>query len=174
MVRSRLARLPDPPSPRKAIGMTPTERFWTKVEKRGSYECWPWLGSLTYKGYGQFMLTRRQMVPAHRFAYESMIGPIPDDLTIDHLCRNKPCCNPIHMQPVTRGENARRGNLGLRRTVCYHGHPMTPENTVYWGTNRHGRPDRRCRTCALEKSRRNQSRRVEANRLRAERIRNGA
>ena len=91
------------------------ERFWSKVDRRGLDECWEWLGAKLVKGYGHFFLggTRqegnRRWVLAHRFAYEELVGPIPDGLDLDHLCRNVGCCNPAHLEPVSRSVNLLRG-----------------------------------------------------------------
>jgi hypothetical protein len=115
---------------------TPVERFWAKVDKTES--CWVWLGTGTPKGYGQFAPNRRH-VYAHRYAYELTRGPIAEGMTIDHLCRNRGCVNPDHMEVVTRGENTRRADnrrtcshcgasttaQHLRRHVAAH-HPTTP------------------------------------------------
>jgi len=87
----------------------PTERFWPKVEKRGPDECWLWLAGRA-DGYGMFRLDSQTPIRAHRFAYQTVIGPIPAGFTIDHLCRNPLCVNPAHMEAVTRSENIRREN----------------------------------------------------------------
>lgn len=85
---------------------SPGERFWAKVDHTPT--CWIWSGSRDGKGYGLFWDGDRQ-VRAHRFAYELLREPIPDGLTIDHLCRVTSCVNPDHMEVVTVSENVRRG-----------------------------------------------------------------
>jgi len=93
-------------------------------------------------GYGTVSVDERK-VYAHRYAYERLIGPIPDGLVIDHLCRNRACCNPWHLDVVPQRVNILRGErAGLRVTECKHGHKYTPENTY---TNTRGY--RVCRTC---------------------------
>lgn len=94
------------------------ERFWQKVEK--SDGCWEWRGAFRGPGeYGRIRHEGRQL-QAHRVSYEINVGPIPEGLTLDHLCGNRPCVNPAHLEPVTAGENARRYMLG--RTHCKWGH----------------------------------------------------
>lgn len=109
-------------------------RFWKKVElatKDGS--CWPWRASLSTSGYGLFRYEGRQQ-SAHRVAYRLFTGPIPDGLQLDHLCRNRTCCNPAHLEPVTQQENMRRGSLSLHYercralTHCRRGHPLSGVN----------------------------------------------
>jgi len=89
-------------------GLPVEERFWGKVQRCDAEECWPWLEGTTSDGYGRFGITSEEVVGAHRFAYELIVGPIPAGLTIDHLCRNILCCNPAHMETVTNSENVRR------------------------------------------------------------------
>jgi len=119
------------------------DRFWAKVDRRGPDECWEWQGGRTMGGYGRFEMPgqRGRGTGAHRVAYQLLVGPIPDGLTLDHLCRNKPCVNPAHLEPVTAEENLRR--QGRTRTVCRNGHPRTPENIVVW------QGVRRCRPCRM-------------------------
>lgn len=105
--------------------------------------CWIWTGGRQSAGYGRLSFGARTL--AHRAVYELLVGPIPEGLTLDHLCRVPLCVNPDHLEPVTRGENVLRGN-GLsaqraRQTHCIHGHEFTPENT---GLNGRGR---RCLMC---------------------------
>lgn len=82
-------------------------RFWANTEKAGPEECWVWRGTLSSDGYASMSLNRKK-TRAHRFAYELLVGVIPEGLTLDHLCLNKVCVNPAHLEPVTFGENARR------------------------------------------------------------------
>jgi hypothetical protein len=128
-------------------------RFWIKVKIGLPDECWEWQARKDKHGYGVFSLTHSQRVLAHRFAYESKIGPIPAGLTIDHLCRNHPCCNPAHMEPVTIGENVRRGmsaqiEATRRRAIthCPQGHPYDAENTYITPSGA-----RACKTCRLKR-----------------------
>ena len=89
---------------------TAEERFWPKVDKTET--CWIWIGAIGTGGYGNFWVGPDRLsdrMRAHRFAYESMVGPIPEGLDLDHLCRNRACVNPAHLEPVTRRVNLRRG-----------------------------------------------------------------
>ena len=122
----------------------PEIRFWAKVEKTDG--CWLWLGTRDRDGYGSFRGSRSdEKVRAHRWSYERYVGPIPDGLTIDHLCRNPSCVNPEHMEPVTKGENTLRGNgapaRNARKTHCNRGHPFDEANTRIW------KGKRACREC---------------------------
>lgn len=75
-------------------------------------DCWVWQGDLNRNGYGTFRVKgRRKMV--HRVVYQHLIGPIPPGLILDHKCRNRACCNPFHLEPVTVQENTRRGEARL-------------------------------------------------------------
>lgn len=116
-----------------------TERFAEFVDVTDS--CWIWTGSVTDRGYGSSKRDGRT-VAAHRWVYEEMRGPIADGMTLDHLCRNKRCVNPDHLEPVTRGENVRRHTR--LTTTCPAGHDYTPENT------RINDGKRRCRACQRE------------------------
>lgn len=85
------------------------ERFWNKVNKTET--CWLWTGTRTQGGYGRLRVNGQLWV-AHRYAYERLVGPIPAGLVLDHLCRERSCVRPGHLEPVTFTENVRRGNGG--------------------------------------------------------------
>jgi hypothetical protein len=117
------------------------ERFWLKVENSPT-GCWIWIGSRSRLGYGNFW-----HVLAHRFAYELLISSIPVGLELDHLCRNRACVNPTHLEPVTRKQNMERAT-NASKEICPAGHPYTPENTYMQNGSRH------CRQCNNEAGRR--------------------
>ena len=123
------------------------ERFWQKVDRRGLDECWPWRGALTNGGYGHFSVTNKSVM-AHRWAYEYEVGPVPDGLQLDHLCRTRVCVNLRHLEPVTGKVNILRGDSpsakNARKTHCKRGHEFTSDNTYVW---RGG--ERKCRECIL-------------------------
>jgi HNH endonuclease len=120
----------------------PEDRFWPKVEK--TIDCWTWIGGKSSAGYGMFWDGTRRVF-AHRYAYELLIGPIPNGLQMDHLCRVRACVNPAHLEPVTQRVNILRGEgfhkFQLAKTCCPKGHTYTPENTYVWKNTR------RCREC---------------------------
>ena len=137
------ARFPSRPN------RTVEERFWEKVEVSDE-GCWNWLAH-TADGYGVFWEHKR-LVKAHRFSYELHVGPIPNGLELDHLCRNRACVNPDHLEPVTHSVNVLRGIAPLHRlskTHCPHGHPYSGDNLYISPSNR-----RYCRTCTRERMRR--------------------
>ena len=97
--------------PVRVLGRPDADRFWEKVDTSG--ECWRYTGAKNDKGYGKFWKgSEKRLVQAHRFAFEDQVGLIPDGLQLDHLCRNPACVRPDHLEPVTSGENTRRGNAG--------------------------------------------------------------
>ena len=121
--------------------------FWEKVALVGNAcECWLWKGVLSHNGYGRFSIGRGKKAQAHRWAYESIIGPIPDGLHLDHLCRVRSCVNPYHLEPVTNRENILRGEgptaVNSRAKECPKGHPYSGENLIV----QHG-TGRLCREC---------------------------
>lgn len=107
--------------------------------------CWQWTGAVTSRGYGSAAHEGRTW-STHRLAYELLVGPIPAGLQIDHLCRNRRCCNPEHLEPVTGRENVRRACEG--QTHCAQGHPLAGRNLVI--RIRYGNERRLCRLCHIE------------------------
>lgn len=97
---------------RLTSGTDPVERFWSLVTKTEG--CWFWTGRVERTGYGRLNLTGGRRVLVHRFSYEMAAGPILHGLTIDHLCRERTCVNPSHMEVVTRAENTRRAQAHIR------------------------------------------------------------
>lgn len=131
-------------------------RFVEKIDY--SSECWTWSGSLDTSGYGLFR--DGKLWKAHRWAWTRTVGPIPPRMQIDHLCRNRACVNPDHMEVVTQRENMRRGTgfsaRNARKTHCPQGHEYTPDNTVIFPSQP---TSRRCLTCTRKWSRESERRR---------------
>ena len=133
--------------------IAPAERVLRRVSTREPDECWKFLGSTDKNGYGQVGVkidgkatTRR----AHRLVYEFLVGPIPDGLVIDHLCREPGCVNPAHLEAVTPRENIMRGEgVAAKHAAtshCPQGHLYDEGNTYI-----HPMGKRYCRTCARER-----------------------
>lgn len=147
---------------------TPLERLLRFVDRNHvGTGCWEWTGSTNGVGYGQLgkgevMGTRY----AHRIAWMLFVGAIPEGADLDHLCRNRGCVNPAHLEPVTRAENLRRGDTNgakKRLTHCPKGHPYDGENLYLPpARGRHVHGGRECRACrvARDKARHARQRRV--------------
>jgi len=108
-------------------------------------DCWEWTGAIQSRGYGCVGYSGKTTL-THRLSYELLVGPIPEGLHIDHLCRNRACCNPGHLEAVIQGVNTLRGvsfsAINATKTHCRHGHEYTADNTY---TDKRG--SRSCRTC---------------------------
>jgi hypothetical protein len=119
--------------------------------------CWNWVRYVNKQGYAINGTHKAGTRKAHRWYWELVYGKLPDDLDIDHLCRNRRCVNPAHLEPVTRGENQRRGvspwGQNAQKTHCVNGHELTGDN-IYPSSHRPTRPEsRECRLCARERAR---------------------
>lgn len=129
-------------------------RFWMKVRVAPANECWEWLASRDRHGYGKFKPVSRTWTLAHRASYRLHVGPIPDGLVLDHLCRNTSCVNPGHLEAVTQVENMRRGVFpNSLKTECPQGHPYNEENTAVRGGRRFCLACRRAKHAARDRSR---------------------
>lgn len=115
------------------------ERIMAKVGRNRLTGCWVWLGAVNDRGYGQLRIHDR-VYYTHRLVYAAHHGTIPSGFHVDHLCPDKSCCNPSHLEAVQPAENARRA----RRMHCKRGHPLWGENVQRITT----RPGKRvCRAC---------------------------
>lgn len=123
------------------IRTDPTRRFYASVSPGADSGCWLWIGARDFKGYGVFYLNGKKQ-RAHRVSWRLAGGDVPAGMELDHLCRNRRCVNPGHLDLVTHQENMRR-SVRARFTTCPNGHELTAENTRW----QEGGRRRRCRTC---------------------------
>jgi hypothetical protein len=135
--------------------ITPPPRLDGRVQVT-SAGCWEWMKYRTHQGYGAGTFNGSGGTLVHRWAYETLVGPVPPGLEIDHLCGNRACCNPEHLEAVPHSVNVARGRRA-QQTHCIHGHEFTPENTK---VDRLGR--RQCRECKRISERRRYRRNVAA------------
>lgn len=122
------------------------DRLMSKVNKTDT--CWLWTGQQTYNGYGTFVFRKTSKIKgqgAHRAVYRTLVGEIPEGLTLDHLCRVRLCVNPDHLEPVTMAENVRRSPRATSPT-CKYGHFYKEQSPYYIK-----RGARRCHTCHATK-----------------------
>lgn len=147
------------PKGNPGLSRTDTDaRFAAFVNKRGPTavglpgRCWVWRSTLNPGGYG-VMIVRGRKWMAHRWAYERFVGPIPEGLTLDHLCRRPGCVNPRHLEPVTMHENTKRAptqvtTINAAKTHCIHGHPFEGFNLIIRADGK----SRECRTCVYDRN----------------------
>lgn len=134
------------------------DSFWQRVEKVELTGCWLWTSRITKNGYGTWSYTddgKTCTDYVHRLAYELLVGPIPDGLVLDHLCKVRFCCAPAHLEPVPQKENVRRGRAAKpnavrqpRPTHCPQGHEHNDESTLVRASGQ-----RDCRVCTRERMR---------------------
>lgn len=124
------------------------DRVWPRLRWTET-DCWEWEGALA-SGYGVVQASTKNRQYVHRLVYERLVGKIPDGLHIDHLCRNRRCANPKHLEPVACRTNVLRSPvapaaLNAAKTTCANGHSydyVSPDG------------DRHCKTCRLDYKRR--------------------
>ena len=151
------------PDDRRNLRRPIASRILDRLDTSDPEACWPWPGATNGVGYGVIGRGGKtgSNTYVHRVMYEHLVGPIPAGLVLDHLCRNRICANPKHLQPVTHRTNLLRGEgisgTNARKTHCPQGHLYDIENTYTY-------PDgsRRCRACAREDQRRRRRQRKES------------
>jgi hypothetical protein len=135
-------------------------RFWSKVWPCPNTGCWHWGGTIHHTGYGSYWYGYRSVLP-HRYIYEVIHGPLPPVMKVDHICRNKSCVNPAHLDAVTQRENIIRGmapaSVNAAKTHCIHGHPFAGDNLIVRCYGSH--PRRCCLECTREIGRRSSKKR---------------
>lgn len=162
------------PLTRNSQNATVAERFWSFVTQGGADECWPWRGTIGRAGSYGILKFGGKKIYAHRVSYELLVGPVPDGMTLDHLCHTRDesclgglsclhrrCVNPAHLEPVSGRVNRLRGRslpaANAKKTHCAKGHPYDEANTYVNRAN----GARVCRTCNNEAQRAYQQRKRE-------------
>lgn len=137
--------------------VAPLDRFHGHYRVDESTGCWVWKSALDSAGYGLFQIGQKTY-RAHRWGYQQMVGPVAADLHMDHLCRNPPCVNPEHLEPVTPRVNTIVRGMGAnairhREAKCIAGHDVTGDNLYVPPSN----PTwRQCKECTRRRTRENQ------------------
>ncbi len=131
---------------RMAIKKSTIERLESLFIPEPNSGCWLWMGDVTAAGYGRVGIEGNRLY-VHRVSHEIFKGPIPATFDVDHLCRNRLCCNPQHLEAVSHRENIRRGLKGKLTTHCPQGHEYSLENTYF----RKNSEARVCMVCARSK-----------------------
>jgi hypothetical protein len=129
--------------------------FWKRVSACPMSGCWLMTGRQHHRdGYAMYSHKRKNRA-AHRIAYQVLVGPVPDGLQLDHLCRVRNCVNPSHLEPVTARVNTMRGvsfsAVNAAKTHCSRGHAYDEQNTYLWRGHRH------CRACSVRRRSRSQT-----------------
>lgn len=142
------------------VGRTVIGKISNRTRVDATTGCWEVSGSIASNGYPHVSDGRRKKTSTHRAMFEAWYGPIPDGLVLDHICRNTRCANPEHLEPVTNGENVRRGISAdatraryAAQTECKRGHPLSGDN-IRTFIARNGSAHRTCKMCSADGQRR--------------------
>ena len=125
----------------ETAGLSIEDRFWFYVDERDFNGCWNWTGNRTKpgaRGYGKFGVGQREIV-AHRFAFELLVGPVPEGFEIDHICRNRHCVNPSHLRLVTRKQNMEHQGVQEKNTSGFRGVHWDKRRQSWYGKVQHNK-----------------------------------